>query len=164
MKLLSGDFEYTGKLGDLLFLQVSSSHSYDSLPTMFTYEHFRKALSPKYGDKCIFVRANIKYLASDGKECFAYLTTHEPRHWLTDQAKRSGALSDLIVNHWTRRKKNNQMESYQHLTPSELAEFTWDQGSAFERISIKPIDSEGNFAVRVRPERKTDLKTISRVT
>ncbi|MDZ4051222.1 MAG: hypothetical protein U1D54_13825 [Limnobacter sp.] len=150
---------YKRKLHEALFLSPDShSTRFAALPSVPSN---MGTFFGKNVDNNLFAKAGITYIDKSGKLATPTISSHEIRHWLTNEARRSNKLSDDLVNLWTGRKDINQLSAYQHLSEEERAELLDIPTSAFHQIAVKTdVGDSGSFALQVRPQRDEMLNTL----
>jgi hypothetical protein len=124
---------YEGRLPNMLML--FDGHQLPYLPGSIKYSALVKRLRQTEGDKrprsthhrsdwkpepTLFEKLGIKMVVNGVVET-AYITTHDPRRWLTSQALDS-SLPDVLTNKWANRLNIDQLKAYDLRSADSKAE------------------------------------------
>lgn len=123
---------YQGSLSNMLMLFDSDRQTY--LPHSVTYATLKERLKPsvsgrlarernriKSAEPTIFEKLELKMVVN-GTVQMAYISTHDPRRWLTTQALAARErLSDVLINKWAKRLDIKQLAHYDFRTADRKA-------------------------------------------
>ncbi|WP_159238856.1 hypothetical protein [Zhongshania aliphaticivorans] len=148
------------KVSEALFLSADSKRTrFAALPCVTC--NFGRYFGSSTEIKNLFKKAGITYIDQNKKVATPSISSHEIRHWLSSEAKRSNKLSDDLVNLWTGRKDIRQIDNYQHLTDPEKALLLDIPTSAFHSISFEgTADQSGSFALMIYGDQNELLSTM----
>jgi hypothetical protein len=140
VRWVTATVRYEGRLSNMLVLNDGISMTPPFLPGALTGKYISKCLKPtKSGDrqpqKTVFdvlgitmpvriVEANeSRDTPPKYKDVAAYVSSHDPRRWLTTQALRlaGSQISNVVLNKWANRKDASQVEAYDYSTLEEKA-------------------------------------------
>lgn len=166
---VTATIRYEGKLSNMLLLNDWIANTPPFLPGALNGKYISKCLKPaksgqRQPQKTVFdllgITMPIQLVEDQGsrdspakfKEVVAYVSTHDPRRWLTTQALRLAGpqLSNVVINKWANRKDIGQVDAYDYSTSEEKAE----RSAAPMPVGVKEFESLsaalGEFSTRAQ--------------